>query len=40
MKAAKLLKYELAPGREDLLALMRGGRSRAELRDAGHGLGA
>ncbi|MCU1632758.1 MAG: endonuclease [Micrococcaceae bacterium] len=40
MKAAKLLKYELAPGREELLELMRGGRTRAELREAGHGLGA
>ncbi|WP_434995032.1 endonuclease III [Arthrobacter sp. Ld5] len=40
LKAAKLLKYELAPGREELLASMRAGRTRAELREAGHGLGA
>lgn len=40
VKAAKLLKYELAPGREDLLQLMRDGRTRAELRADGHGLGA
>ncbi|WP_247827106.1 endonuclease III [Arthrobacter antioxidans] len=40
VKAAKLLKYELAPGREDLLESMRAGRTRAELREAGHGLGA
>lgn len=40
MKAAKLLKYELAPGREELLELMRAGRTRAELREAGYGLGA
>ncbi|WP_043441829.1 endonuclease III [Arthrobacter sp. L77] len=40
LKAAKLLKYELAPGREDLLESMRAGRTRAELREAGHGLGA
>ncbi|WP_104116483.1 endonuclease III [Arthrobacter sp. B1805] len=40
MKAAKLLKYELAPGREELLDLMRAGRTRAELREAGYGLGA
>ena len=40
MKAAKLLKYELAPGREELLELMRAGRTRAELREAGHGLSA
>lgn len=40
MKAAKLLKYELAPGREELLELMRAGRTRAELRAAGHGLSA
>ncbi len=40
MKAAKLLKYELAPGREELLELMRSGRTRAELREVGHGLGA
>lgn len=40
MKAAKLLKYELAPGREELLELMRAGRTRTQLREAGHGLGA
>jgi endonuclease-3 len=40
MKAAKLLKYELAPGREELVELMRAGRTRAELREAGYGLGA
>ena len=40
MKAAKLLKYELAPGREELLELMRAGRTRAELRETGYGLGA
>ncbi len=39
-RAAKLLKYELAPGREELLGLMREGRSRADLREAGYGLGA
>ncbi|MGO2002871.1 MULTISPECIES: endonuclease III [Micrococcaceae] len=38
-KAAKLLKYELAPGREDLLELMRSGKSRRELRALGFGLG-
>lgn len=40
VKAAKLLKYELAPGREDLLGLMRAGKTRRELRAMGHGLGA
>lgn len=40
VRAAKLLKYELSPGREDLLELMRAGRTRRELRDAGYGLGA
>lgn len=39
-KAAKLLKYELAPGREELLARMRAGESRAELRAAGFKLDA
>ncbi|PPB49126.1 endonuclease III [Arthrobacter pityocampae] len=39
-RAAKLLKYELAPGREELLESMRAGRTRSELREAGHGLGA
>ncbi|QCU77344.1 endonuclease III [Citricoccus sp. SGAir0253] len=38
--AARLLKYELAPGREELLARMRAGATRAELRAEGHGLGA
>ncbi|WP_049822398.1 endonuclease III [Arthrobacter sp. H41] len=40
VKAAKLLKYELAPGREELLERMRNGETRAELRRAGHALGA
>ncbi|WP_372697175.1 endonuclease III [Arthrobacter sp. JSM 101049] len=40
VKAAKLLKYELAPGREELLELMRDGKTRRELRALGHGLGA
>jgi endonuclease III len=39
-KAKKLLKYELAPGREDLLARMRAGETRRQLRAAGFGLGA
>ncbi|WP_336714367.1 endonuclease III [Arthrobacter sp. USHLN218] len=39
-KAAKLLKYELAPGREELLARMRAGQTRAELRAAGFKLDA
>ncbi|GLB65999.1 endonuclease III [Arthrobacter mangrovi] len=39
-KAAKLLKYELAPGREELLARMRTGQTRAELRAAGFKLDA
>ncbi|MFC7401238.1 endonuclease III [Citricoccus sp. GCM10030269] len=34
--SASLLKYELAPGREDLLARMRAGASRAELRAEGY----
>ncbi|MHA7261755.1 endonuclease III [Arthrobacter sp. TMN-37] len=38
-KAAKLLKYELAPGREELLELMRSGQTRDELRAAGYTLG-
>ncbi len=38
-KAAKLLKYELAPGREELRELMVNGATRAELRAAGHSLG-
>lgn len=38
--AARLLKYELAPGREDLLARMLAGASRAELRAEGYSLGA
>ncbi|OIH86530.1 endonuclease III [Arthrobacter sp. UCD-GKA] len=37
-KAAKLLKYELAPGREDLLEKMRAGATRRELRAQGYGL--
>lgn len=40
VKAAKLLKYELAPEREELLERMRNGETRAELRRAGHALGA
>ncbi|NKX53402.1 endonuclease III [Arthrobacter mobilis] len=39
-KARKLLKYELAPGREDLLARMLAGQTRAELRAAGFKLDA
>ncbi|WP_159620450.1 endonuclease III [Arthrobacter zhaoguopingii] len=39
VKAAKLLKYELAPGREELLGLMRSGQTRTELRAAGYTLG-
>ena len=39
VKAAKLLKYELAPGREELLDLMRSGQTRSELRAAGYTLG-
>lgn len=38
--AAKLLKYELAPGREELHRLMLAGHTRRELRALGHGLGA
>lgn len=38
--AAKLLKYELAPGREELLDRMLAGATRAALRAEGHGLGA
>lgn len=37
-KAAKLLKYELAPGRTELLDLMRSGKTRVELRALGYGL--
>ncbi len=37
-KARKLLKYELAPGREELLSRMRAGDNRAQLRAAGHSL--
>ena len=37
-KAAKLLKYELAPGREELLARMLAGATRAQLRAEGYGL--
>ncbi len=39
-KAAKLLKYELAPGREELRARMLAGATRAELRSEGYSLGA
>ena len=39
-KAKKLLKYELAPGREELLKLMREGATRKELRAAGYRLSA
>lgn len=39
-KARKLLKYELAPGREELLGRMRDGATRAQLRSEGYGLGA
>jgi endonuclease III len=38
--AASLLKYELAPGREELLEKMRAGATRAELRAEGYSLGA
>lgn len=38
VKARKLLKYELAPGREELLARMMSGATRAELRASGYGL--
>ena len=38
--ARALLKYELAPGREELHALMLAGRTRRELRALGYGLGA
>lgn len=37
--ARKLLKYELTPGREDLLEKMLHGRSRRELREEGYSLG-
>ena len=37
-KARKLLKYELAPGREELHARMMAGETRAQLRAAGYGL--
>jgi endonuclease III len=39
-KARKLLKYELAPGREELLSRMLAGQTRAELRAAGFKLDA
>lgn len=39
-KAAKLLKYELAPGREELRARMLAGASRTELQAAGFTLSA
>ena len=35
---ANLLAYELKPGREELLELLRAGRTRRELRALGHGL--
>ncbi|WP_411733275.1 endonuclease III [Paeniglutamicibacter sp.] len=38
VKALKLLKYELAPGREELAARMRAGATRRELRTEGYGL--
>nr|WP_242607570.1 endonuclease III [Zhihengliuella halotolerans] len=38
--ARKLLKYELAPGREELHELMVAGRTRRELRALGYGLDA
>ena len=38
--AAQLLAYEFKPGREDLLAGYMEGRTRRELRAAGHGLSA
>lgn len=38
IKARKLLKYELAPGREELLDKMRQGATRRELRAQGYGL--
>lgn len=37
-KASKLLKYELAPGRAELLEKMRAGATRRELRAQGYGL--
>jgi endonuclease-3 len=39
-KARALLKYELAPGRTDLLELMSAGKTRRELRALGYGLDA
>lgn len=36
--ARELLAYELRPGREELLALLRAGATRRELRALGHGL--
>lgn len=38
--ARGLLKYELAPGREELLEKMRAGRTRRQLRDEGYPLSA
>ncbi|GAA3282899.1 endonuclease III [Nesterenkonia halobia] len=38
--ARELLKYELAPGREDLLEKMRAGWTRRQLREAGYPLSA
>ena len=37
-RASALLAYELKPGREELLELLRAGRTRRELRALGHGL--
>lgn len=37
--ARDLLKYELAPGREELLERLRNGETRAQLRAAGYSLG-
>ncbi|QGY90858.1 endonuclease III [Micrococcus luteus] len=37
-RARALLAYELKPGREELLELLRAGRTRRELRALGHGL--
>ena len=39
-EARKLLKYELAPGREDLAEKMRAGYTRRQLRAEGYSLGA
>ncbi|MDO5493943.1 MAG: endonuclease III [Nesterenkonia sp.] len=39
-RARTLLKYELAPGREELLEKMRAGRTRRQLREEGYSLSA